>query len=170
MPWGARAEAQPSTLLVDVLESQNVREQTSRGLRIGHVEADPVKGPYCVFERDARKRGRSGRRLARAGSSHQLQDQPVGVLESHDVLTEALLPFHAPDAGDPQAIDPELRRPEGHAEGGEAREPRSTVARHRPLPRKERHDGPGCTDPITVVEVVGTRIVEVDGALHQAEA
>src|SRR5262245_41091114 len=69
-----------------------------------------------------------------------------------------------------QTMRPVGDRGLGNAEADGGGEPHATTARGCVFPREEGQDRPGCAGLITVVEMIGAGIVEVDRLFHEPQA
>src|SRR5437762_543933 len=125
----------------------------------------------------ARNAGRAGPRRSGFGPgvADDLEHQPVGVGKGEHLLGVKAL-RSAPrrtlihDAVPNETLDPETDRARQHRERRHRHLPRPDATASRPGPGKEGHDAARRTDFVTVVEVVGLRIVEVDRALHEPQS
>ena len=63
-----------------MLEAHDVGEKPRRRLWVGYIEKHAVKCVYGELRGDVGMERPAGRCLARGGSCHELQDQPIGIL------------------------------------------------------------------------------------------
>src|SRR5437899_6325444 len=90
---------------------------------------------------------------------------PIVVLEGNHLLPRPL----KRDSVTHQPLDPESQRARQHGERRDGDLARPLAPGSRAGPGEEGHDAPRIADLIAEVEMVGLRIVEVHGALHQPE-
>src|SRR2546426_8866772 len=100
------------------------------------------------------------------GVADELQHQPIVVLEGNHLPRRPL----KRDSVTHQPLDPESQcaRQDGERRDGDLACPLAPGSRAGP--REEGHDASRIADLVAEVEMVGLRIVEIHGALHQPEA
>src|SRR5215468_4839093 len=111
-------------------------------------------------------RAAPGARIAHIGVSHDLELQAIGIDESENLFFETRALELRRDAELPQSIFPVPQRRLGNAERGRAYCPNSRAASSDELPGKEGENGTWVADLIAKIEMICSRIVEIDGLLY----
>ena len=123
-----------------------------------------MKAVDRVLARDAGCLSPGGPRFG-PGVADELQHQPIVVLEGNHLPRRPL----KRDSVTHQPLDPESQCARQHGERRDGDLARPLAPGSRAGPGEEGHDAPRIADLIAEVEMVGLRIVEVHGALHQPE-
>jgi hypothetical protein len=174
---GDRDEAPSGLFLARKAHAECVHQQALALFVTVHPHRDRVDAAQRLLGRHAGRRpaGMLGGLPGRGGRAHDLEHQPVRVAEGDHALTlaagnAALGRAFEGDRVAHQALEPEAGRRRGGGERRHRRLPRAGAAAPRPGPGKEREQAPGRSVLVAEIEMIGLRIVEVDGALDQPEA
>jgi hypothetical protein len=108
------------------------------------------------------------RDVARPRRSHQLQEQPVRVLEREYLLVEPPGRTIILDAVGQQPLDPESQSGWLDSEGDGADLSGSLASRPSARPREKCQERARVPQLVTIVQVIAGRIIEVHRELHQA--
>ena len=144
-------------------------DQQGRGAFVSLLrESDPVEPPDRMLLGDRAARRPDLQRFPYAGD--QLELQPVRVGEDEELLAECPDRTRGFEPPSGQAFSPKAQGTGGNGEGGGRRLPDPLAPLVGAGPREEGEDGSRVSRRIAVIEVVGVRIVIVDGQLHQPQA
>src|SRR5271169_6580862 len=104
-----------------------------------------------------------------AGDRDQGEAHPVRIGERQNGFAEALFERFVGDTLLDEAVGPIADRARGNPEGSLLGLTDASAAGRCAFPREEGEDGAGMAGFVAVIEVIGTRIVEIDGLLDEAE-
>ena len=149
---------------------------------VAHVLREHGGGPFLHADRQghtvktaetfSRRHLRMGRGNARIGFGrcHEFERESVGVGEGQYFLAE---PGEGGVGGHTlrlQSFAPESQRSRRHGPGDGTRQSRAGPSARQFIPQKEGQQRAGRRGVISVIEMIGAGIVEVDGLLHEAQA
>ena len=103
------------------------------------------------------------------GHRQQGKSRAVRVLERQNGFPEAFDGRLMRNAPLDKTVHPEADSALWNAENGLLRLPNSDPARSRMFPRKERQDCAGASRLVSVIEMIGAGIVEIDRLLDKAK-
>ncbi len=174
-PRAAVARGEPAVFPVPSLgpEPERVDQQALGRVGVALPERDAVKPAQHVGGGDP-VGAFPPRPLRGAAAADDLQQEPVEVAEAqHALLAERAVPRFRPLEGHAvpeQPLHPEAERGRRDGEGRHGDLPGSGAAGAGAGPREEGHHAAGGAGLVREVEVVGARIVEVHGPLHETQA
>ena len=152
----------------DVLVAHHFGQQLSGGGADLQGQGHAVEAAHRVLGADLRRDPRrAGIGLVRRDQGER---QAVGIGQRQRRFVEhgfGLIVRHAEPG---QALAPEIEAARGHRKAGERHLARTAAGGRQMLPGKERHRRAGRADLVAVVEMIDARVVEVDGALDEAQA
>ena len=161
-------EAKSILLVTRGMKPHRLGEQSSGRLVSLQGERDAVKTADggCLWNR-AITPGTLGPGL---WLSHQLQLQSVGIEQGQVLFLEAPTSLCNDDTLFLQAFGPVVQGPRGHGEGRDGRLAGAAATSKRPGPWEEGENRAGSSQFVPEIEMIGPRIVEVDGLLDQSQA
>src|ERR1700722_11510324 len=113
--------------------------------------------------------GTRGLCFSRVRGADDLQPHTIGVGEAKDLLLKPLTGAFRGDARGQQTLLPERKRCARNAECGGRSFSHTQAAPRGVRPREERKDRAWRPGIVSKVEVIGSGIVEVDGAFYETE-
>src|SRR3990172_3342339 len=169
-PTLAGLKTQPAFGLRRQPESQRVREEGTRRIHARLLHGDGVHAADRVLRRDRRViPGGPKRTVSCVRSGDQFQIEAVRIGEGDDLLIEPSdrpLKGHAARA---EAADPVIQRTFGNGKRDRRRLAHAGNSRCAAGPGEKGEFRPGMPEGVAVEEVIGSGVILVHAALHQAQ-
>src|SRR5881396_1330776 len=164
-PAIADGEPPGGAVFADGTEAKRVHEHALGVVAVLRPDRHAMKAVDRVLARDAGCLSPGGPRFG-PGVADELQHQPIVVLEGNHLPRRPLKRYSVTH----EPLDPESQCARQHGERRDGDLACPLAPGSRAGPGEEGHDAPRSADLIAEVEMVGLRIVEIHGALHQPEA
>ena len=123
---------------------------------------------------DAMRRGNFRVRVRGAsiglGAGDEFEDEAVGISKRDDFVAEAGRERAGCDAVGEEACAPKIQATRRYGKRRGVGLARARTAAADAGPRKKRQHGARRADAVAVVKMIGGRVVEIDGALNEAQA
>jgi len=148
--------------------THRVGEERGGGRGFGHSKGDAMKTTDAICRGNFRVGGRgAGIRL---GGGDQFENEAVGISKRDDFVAEARRERARCDAVGEEAYAPKIQAARGYGKRRGVGLARARTAASDAGPREKREHGARRADAVAVVEMIGGRVVEIDGAFDQAQA